>query len=144
MSDSIVLNRQRKYPIQVSRLNRFLLQLCLRLRISKKECAVLLTNDRTIRRLNQRFRNRNKATDVLSFPCKSALDRGLTLEDGCLGDVIISVETAQRQAMTRNHDLERELRILVIHGVLHLLGHDHETDQGQMRRKELRLQRELL
>src|SRR5262245_43558595 len=117
MSDSIVLNRQRKYPIQVSKLNRFLLQLCLRLRISKKECAVLLTNDQTIRHLNHRFRNKNEATDVLSFPCKSALDHGPTFEDSYLGDVIISVETAQRQAMTRKHDLERELRILVIHGV---------------------------
>jgi probable rRNA maturation factor len=144
MSDSIVLNRQRKYPIQVSSLNRFLLQLCLRLRISNKECAVLLTNDRTIRRLNHRFRKKDTPTDVLSFPCQSAPDRALAFENHYLGDVIISVERAHRQAVTRKHNLERELRILVIHGILHLLGHDHETDQGQMRRKELKLQRELL
>jgi probable rRNA maturation factor len=144
MSDSIVLNRQRKYPIRVSSLNRFLLQLCLRLRISNKECAVLLTNDRTIRRLNHRFRNKDKPTDVLSFPCQNAPDRALACENRYLGDVIISVERAHRQAVTRKHNLERELRILVIHGMLHLLGHDHETDQGQMRRKELKLQRELI
>ena len=68
----------------------------------------------------------------------------LSFEKEYLGDIIISVETAQRQALDRNHSLERELQILVIHGLLHLLGHDHETDQGQMRRKELMLQRKLL
>ena len=144
MSDSLVLNRQRKYPIQVSSLNRFLLRLCLRLRISNKEWAVLLTNDRTIRGLNRRFRNKDQPTDVLSFPCQSKPDTAFAFENGYLGDVIISVERAHRQAVTRKHNLEQELRILVIHGVLHLLGHDHETDQGQMRRKELKLQRELL
>ena len=144
MSDSLILNRQRKYRIQVSSLSRFLLRLSLRLRISDKECVVLLTNDRTIRRLNQRFRNKDKATDVLSFPGSVSPDEGLSFENDYLGDIIISVERAQRQALAKRHNLERELRILVIHGMLHLLGHDHEIDRGQMRRKELRLQRELL
>jgi probable rRNA maturation factor len=58
--------------------------------------------------------------------------------------MIISVETARRQAFARHHSLERELRVLVIHGLLHLLGYDHEVDRGEMRRKELKLQRELL
>jgi rRNA maturation RNase YbeY len=144
MSDSVILNRQRRYPIRVSSLNRFLLRLCRRLRISDKEFVVLLTNDRTIRRLNRRFRNQNKATDVLSFPGRSSPDQGLGFENGYLGDIIISVERAQRQALEKKHALERELQTLAIHGVLHLLGHDHETDNGQMRRKELRLLRELL
>jgi len=144
MSDSLILNRQRKYPIQVSGLSRFLLRLSLRLRVSDKECVVLLTTDRTIRRLNQRFRNKDKATDVLSFRGTVLTDQGLSFENDYLGDIIISVERAQRQALEKEHNLETELRILIIHGVLHLLGHDHETDQGQMRRKELRLQRELL
>lgn len=144
MSDSVILNRQRRYAIRVSSLNRFLLRLCLRLGISDKEFVVLLTNDRTIRRLNRRFRSRDKATDVLSFPGKTSLDQGTSFENGYLGDIIISVERAQRQALEKKHALERELQILAIHGVLHLLGHDHETDNGQMRRKELRLLRELL
>jgi len=144
MSDSVVLNRQRRYPIQVSSLNRFLLRLCHRLGISDKEFVVLLTNDRAIRRLNRRFRNQYKATDVLTFPGNTSPDQGLGLENGYLGDIIISVERAQRQALEKKHTLERELRILAIHGALHLLGHDHETDNGQMRRKELRLRRELL
>src|SRR5436309_4662323 len=144
MPDSVILNRQRRYPIRVSSLNRFLFRLCGRLGISDKEFVVLLTNDRTIRRLNRRFRNQDKATDVLSFPDHSSPDQGLSFENGYLGDIIISVERAQRQALDKKHALERELRILATHGVLHLLGHDHEADQGQMRRKELRLQRELL
>jgi probable rRNA maturation factor len=144
MSDSVILNRQRRYPIQVSSLNRFLLRLCRRLGISDKEFVVLLTNDRTIRRLNRGFRNQDKATDVLSFPGHSSPDQGLSFENGYLGDIIISVERAQRQALEKKHALERELQTLAIHGVLHLLGHDHETDNGQMRRKELRLRRELL
>ena len=81
---------------------------------------------------------------MLSFPGNTSPDQGLGLENGYLGDIIISVERAQRQALEKKHTLERELRILAIHGALHLLGHDHEADQGQMRRKELRLQRELL
>jgi probable rRNA maturation factor len=81
---------------------------------------------------------------VLSFPGHSSPDQGLSFENGYLGDIIISVERAQRQALEKKHALERELQTLAIHGVLHLLGHDHETDNGQMRRKELRLRRELL
>ena len=65
-------------------------------------------------------------------------------ENHCLGDMMVSVETAYRQAIQHGHSLEREIDILLIHGVLHLLGYDHETDQGQMRRKERRLQRHFL
>jgi probable rRNA maturation factor len=144
MSDSVILNRQRRYRIQVPSLKRFLLRLRLRLSIPDQEFVVLLTNDRTIRRFNRRFRNTDKATDVLSFPGQGTSDQTLSFENEYLGDIIISVETAQRQALDRSHSLERELQILVIHGLLHLLGHDHETDQGQMRRKELMLQRKLL
>ena len=144
MLDSVILNRQRRYPIPVPSLKRFLLRLRLRLSIPDQAFVVLLTNDRTIRRFNQRFRNTDKATDVLSFPGQGTSEETLSFEKEYLGDIIISVETAQRQALDRNHSLERELQILVIHGLLHLLGHDHETDQGQMRRKELMLQRKLL
>jgi|SRR5215471_1208175 len=144
MPETIIINRQRKHSIEVSRLKRFLLRLCLRLRVSDQPFVVLLTNDRAIRRLNQCFRNKDQATDVLSFPCSTSSYNKPGFEAGYLGDIIISVERARHQALERKHGLERELRILVIHGLLHLLGHDHETDQGQMRRKELKLQRELL
>jgi probable rRNA maturation factor len=144
MPETIILNRQRKYPIQLPRLKRFLLRLCLCLRISDQPFVVLLTNDRMIRRLNRCFRNKNRATDVLSFPCGMSCSPKPGFERDYLGDIIISVERARHQALEREHGLDREIRILMIHGLLHLLGHDHETDHGQMRRKELKLQRELL
>ena len=144
MPDPVIFNRQRRYAVPLSKLRRFLVRLGSRLKIPEREFVVLLTNDRTMRRLNHRFRNKNRATDVLSFPSSASLQQDPSCETSYLGDIIISVERARRQAIERKHNLEKELRILMIHGVLHLLGHDHETDQGQMRRKELRLQREFL
>jgi probable rRNA maturation factor len=144
MASAVILNRQRKYPIPVERLEKFALRLCQRLRIPDSEFTVLLTGDRSIRLFNRNFRKRDKATDVLSFPAARRQRTGGHFENHYIGDMIISVETAQQQAIERIHSLETEIRILMIHGLLHLLGHDHETDQGQMRRKELKLQRELL
>ena len=138
------MNRQRRHRVSVPQLLDFGKKLARRLRI-RQEFVLILTNDRTLRRLNRDFRQKDKATDILSFPIDSAGPAGAAhLDNPCLGDMIVSVETAYRQAFERNHSLERELRILMIHGLLHLLGYDHETDQGQMRRKELSLQRELL
>ncbi len=97
--------------------------------------AVRLTGDREMRVLNRRFRGRDRATDVLSFPGEPGAD------DGYLGDVAISVPTARRQAKEAGHGARRELRILILHGVLHCLGHDHETDGGAMQRLEARLRR---
>lgn len=143
MSGSELLNRQRRYRIPVQRLERFLARLTRRLKIGAQSFSVVLTNDSTIRRLNRDFRNKDKATDVLSFSCAPLLNAA-RLDNTYIGDMIVSVETAQRQALDRNHALERELCILMIHGLLHLLGYDHEVDRGKMRRKELKLQRELL
>jgi probable rRNA maturation factor len=124
-------------------MKQFVLRLCQRLRISEGEFAIVFTNDRGIRHLNLLFRNWDRATDVLSFPGEPK-PKGPNFENNYLGDIIISVETAQRQAFDKHHSLETELRVLIVHGLLHLLGYDHETDQGQMRRRELKLQRELL
>jgi probable rRNA maturation factor len=100
------------------------------------EVSVLLTTDDGIRGLNRRFRKKNKATDVLSFPVE---DSGF----GLAGDLAISVETAARQAAEQGHKLSVELRVLMLHGLLHLAGHDHETDDGAMARKERRLRAKL-
>jgi probable rRNA maturation factor len=89
----------------------------------KGEVSVLLTTDEGIRGLNRRFRKKNKATDVLSFP---APDFGF----GSAGDLAISVETAARQAEEQGHRLSVELRVLMLHGLLHLAGYDHEADAG--------------
>jgi probable rRNA maturation factor len=102
----------------------------------KGEVTVMLTDDKGIRSLNRSFRGKNKPTDILSFP---AADPQL----GIAGDLAISVETAARQAASEGHPLRIELRILILHGVLHLAGYDHEADSGQMASLECDLRRKL-
>jgi len=101
----------------------------------KGEVSVLLTTDEGIRGLNRRFRKKNKATDVLSFPAEAGF--------GVAGDLAISVDTASRQAEEQGHRLSVELRVLMLHGLLHLAGFDHEVDAGEMARKERRLRTKL-
>lgn len=100
--------------------------------------SVLLTGDAEIRRLNREFRGKDKATDVLSFPASEDVAR-----TPIAGDLAISVETAAHEAKTRGHSLDLELRVLLLHGVLHLAGFDHETDSGEMARKEEVLRKKL-
>jgi probable rRNA maturation factor len=88
----------------------------------------LITDDPELRRLNREFRQQDYATDVLSFPSRQTL--------GFLGDVAISFPHAQRQAAEYGHAVGTEIEILMLHGVLHLLGMDHEKDRGQMARAE--------
>jgi probable rRNA maturation factor len=88
----------------------------------------LITGDPDLRRLNRDFRNKDYATDVLSFPSPG--------KNGFLGDIAISFEHAQRQAAEYGHPVSQEIEILMLHGVLHLLGMDHEKDRGQMARAE--------
>jgi probable rRNA maturation factor len=125
-------------------MHRFANALARRLRIQHLEFSLVLTNDRAIRRLNRSFCHRDRSTDILSFPAQDAVPTGADLDNPYLGDMIVSVETARRQAFDGNHTLERELCLLMIHGLLHLLGYNHEVDRGEMRRMELRLQKELL
>lgn len=96
------------------------------------QVTVLVTTDQAIRSLNRRFRGKNKATDVLSFPADAALSGS----EKIAGDLAISLPTAQRQATEQGHPLSTEIKILILHGLLHLAGHDHETDTGQMARRE--------
>ncbi len=123
------------------------------------EVSVLLTSSAELRRLNRRFRGMNKATDVLSFPSDGKIHHGgtetrrnsfsktsvpLCLCGGCsAGDIAISAEIASRNARRLGHSPADELRILILHGLLHLAGYDHETDGGQMARREARLRRAL-
>lgn len=96
------------------------------------------TGDRAMRRLNREYRDRDATTDVLSFPGEDGP------EGRHLGDVVISVPTARRQAGMHDEPVDRELRRLMLHGVLHCLGYDHETDDGEMERLEATLRREWL
>jgi probable rRNA maturation factor len=101
------------------------------------EVEVLLTSDAELKRLNRTFRGKNKATDVLSFPTPPEIAHEHA------GDLAISLETAARQAALYGHPLRDEIRILLLHGLLHLHGLDHETDKGQMAARETTLRTEL-
>ena len=101
------------------------------------EVSVLLTGDAQIRALNRQFRGKDKATDVLSFPAASPFSGGHA------GDLAISIETASRQAAELGHTLQIEVKVLLLHGLLHLAGFDHETDSGEMARREARLRKQL-
>ncbi len=96
------------------------------------EVDVLLTSDAEIKRLNKAFRGKNQATDVLSFPAPAEAE-------GVAGDLAVSLDTAARQAEEQGHSLRDELRILLLHGLLHLAGEDHETDEGEMAAREATL-----
>ena len=109
------------------------------------QVTVLLTTDREIRRLNRQFRGKNKATDVLSFPTAKppSISKARTVAPIVLGDIAISAHTARRQAATLGHGLAVEIKVLMLHGLLHLAGYDHETDDGKMARMEERLRAKL-
>jgi probable rRNA maturation factor len=96
------------------------------------QVTVLLTSDKMLRSLNRRFRGKNKATDVLSFPAEPAA----TGTEKIAGDLAISVPTAMRQAAEQGHTLSTEIKVLILHGLLHLAGYDHEDDAGEMERRE--------
>ena len=108
--------------------------------VENAEVHVVITGDTRIRELNRRFRDLDRATDVLSFPDGDELPSGSRL----LGEVAISLDTARRQAQELGHSELRELTELTLHGVLHLLGYDHESDEGTMDDLELSLREELL
>jgi probable rRNA maturation factor len=95
--------------------------------------TVALVSDARVRALNREYRRQDAATDVLSFPAGEA---------SYLGDVVIATGVARRQARAAGHPLRTEVRVLALHGLLHLLGYDHETDDGRMAKLETRLRRQ--
>ena len=147
-----VVNRQRRIPVDSGRIESLGLAVLAAVANGEARTATIaIVRDRAIKGLNRRHRGLNRATDVLSFPSSDsgqehrspvAIATGET--DGYLGDVAVSADTALRQAAEAGHTVEREIAELVIHGLLHLCGYDHETDRGEMNRLELRLRRKLL
>jgi probable rRNA maturation factor len=117
-------------------LARFLTQAQSAVRL-KGEVTVLLTTDAYLRKLNRQFRSKNQATDVLSFPAE-----GIGAEK-IAGDLAISAPTALKQAVEQGHSFSTEIKILILHGLLHLAGHDHESDNGKMARREVLLRAKL-
>lgn len=154
------------YPeVAARRLRRWLEGVLAELAPDAASATVRFVSDREVRGLNRDFRGFDKSTDVLSFPgdlpprpeaaastrCPEPGDDvedpappDLPVDEKHLGDIVVSVPTARRQAGERGHGVERELRLLTLHGILHCLGYDHETDDGTMERVETELRRTLL
>lgn len=145
-----VVNRQRLAPVDANRIARVADATLAAVGKAGASVTVALVRDRAIRTLNRRFRDIDRPTDVLSFPANGAFgDTGDgDFTDGqtpeYLGDVVVSTDAALRQADEAGHAFGREVDELVLHGVVHLCGYDHETDHGEMNRLELRLRRKLL
>ena len=128
----IVLQNPNRYPEARARsLRPWLEELAGEIAPQASSLGIRFAGDRELRRVNLQYRGKDKPTDVLSFPG----------EEGHLGDILISVPTARRQAESMGHSTERELKVLLLHGILHCLGYDHETDEGEMERLERRLRR---
>jgi probable rRNA maturation factor len=117
-------------------LNRFLVDATEALGLAG-DFSVLLTGDEQLRAMNLQFRGVDKPTDVLSFP---ALPEAANCGQG--GDLAISLETAAIQAADHGHSVQMEVKVLILHGLLHLAGYDHERDRGQMRRRETMLRKQ--
>jgi len=146
----MILNRQRAVLAARRPLEVFLRKVKQELGLGEANLTVCLVSDAQIARMNETFRRKTGPTDVLSFPAVTRrkpvrLRRGSrTVEaDANLGDIAISPATAQRYAKKNGRKLSSELQVLILHGVLHLLGYDHETDRGEMDRIERKLRKRL-
>ena len=134
----LLKNLQRRIKVDGRPLRTFLSQVAGEVAPAGASASLVLVGDERMRHLNRTFRGYDRSTDVLSFPAR---DGDFSDEADYLGDIVISVETARRQARRRGSTLPRELRVLALHGLLHLLGYDHESDHGEMRRIEYRMRR---
>jgi len=128
------VNRQRKIKIDTKAWETFAARAVTAIGNAESSATIAFVSDKTIRQLNRQFRGVDKETDVLSFPADDETN---------LGDVAISVDTAAAQANENGLTFNEEVAQLILHGLLHLSGYDHETDNGEMNRLELRLRRKL-
>ena len=150
----MILNRQKKVRLVARSLAQFLREIQRELKIENADVSVAFVSDTEMAAWNQAYRKKTGPTDVLSFPAltQKELD-GLTRprewarhaasEAAVLGDIAIAPETARRYTKTNGRSLQDELRVLMLHGVLHLMGYDHESDNGEMDRIEHKLRRRL-
>ena len=135
-----VINRQTTHPI--SRTWRAFAERALQaINPSKLDATIVFVSDAAIKKLNRQFRGKNAATDVLSFPMQA--DSFEADNQSHLGEVVISVERAATQAKENGLTFKNEVQQLILHGLLHLSGYDHETDAGEMNRLELKLRKKL-
>jgi probable rRNA maturation factor len=153
----MIVNRQRRIPVHVRELERFLARARRELRLPADSLTICFVTDAEITRWNRAYRGKNRPTDVLSFPADESRRRkqqrktkvrrsgvsSSALSATYLGDIAIAPGVALRNAREFGRTLDEELRILILHGTLHLMGYDHETDNGRMDRREQRLRRAL-
>ena len=129
--ETLIKNQQKLIRINQGKIKGIVKKVLQHLKVDEKtEISVLFTDDKFIRSLNNKYRGIDKSNDVLSFSFQEGAIKSWEVEsDKLLEDIIISIETAQRQANTLNHSTEKELAVLLIHGLLHLTGYDHEKDK---------------
>jgi len=151
----MILNRQRAVRVARRPLELFLARVQRALALGDADATICFVSDSEIARMNEAFRKKKGPTDVLSFPAiprRAPASLSRSRKQGprrkvksavFLGDIAISPATARRNARKLGRTLASELQVLILHGVLHLLGYDHETDRGQMDRVETRLRRRL-
>ncbi len=136
-----VVNRQRKLPIDCQGWQAFVEKAWRIIPTEVEGVTVAFVSDRAMRELNRLWRHKRGTTDVLSFPAEQ--DEFEEAEGMRLGDIVISVEQAARQAKENGLSFEDEIAQLILHGLIHLCGYDHSTDNGEMNRLELRLRKKL-
>ena len=136
-----VVNRQRKIELDCERWQQFATKAMRVLPASADGVTIAFVSDRTMVKLNKSWRGKTGTTDVLSFPADQ--DEFEKSEGTTLGDVVISADQAARQAKENGLTLNEEIAQLILHGMLHLCGLDHETDNGEMNRLEVRLRKKL-
>ena len=154
----MILNRQHSIRVPRRTLENFFVRVCRRLRLSASSVCIALATDAQIARWNRSYRRKPRPTDVLSFPAGDSKAKRLSLakhelsrkdfssftsSNSYLGDIAIAPAVARRNARRLRRSFTQEMKILILHGILHLMGYDHETDTGQMDRFEQRLRREL-
>ena len=132
--------QRRPFKGQTGELRKLANEALSRLEVQAAEVGVLVCDDATIRSLNREFRGIDRPTDVLSFPAAFVQEGGPQY----MGDIAISLETAARQGAAAGAATDAELKILLLHGILHLAGYDHESDGGEMNNLEAELRRELI
>jgi probable rRNA maturation factor len=157
----MIVNRQSRISIPLRGLEEFLARTRRRLRLPKDSLTVCFVTDAEIARWNRAYRGKRSPTDVLSFPTNASKAKGKHARNGIargdeffasgasnrsgkyLGDIAIAPAVAKRNARRFGRTFDDEMRILILHGILHLMGYDHEADDGEMERREHRLRREL-
>jgi probable rRNA maturation factor len=136
-----VVNRQRKMQIDSERWQAFAMKALEIIPTDTAAVTIAFVSDRAMRELNRMWRHKQGTTDVLSFPAEQ--DEFEKAEGPNLGDVVISVEQAARQAKENGLSFDQEIAQLILHGLIHLCGYDHSSDNGEMNRLELRLRKKL-